>query len=144
MWIGGAPSGFCVFHVEDNALLATCDLIAFVGTREPAKARAFYEGTLGLRRVADEPSALVFDANGTMLRIAKVGELVPAPFTVLGWKVPDIRRAVAELGEKGVEFQRYPGLDQDELGIWKSPSSAQVAWFRDPDGNTLSLTQFAG
>lgn len=125
-------------------MLASCDVIAFVGTCEKAKARAFYEGILGLRLAADEPSALVFDANGTMLRIATVRELVPAPFTVLGWKVPDIRHAAAELGKKGVEFQRYPGLDQDELGIWKSPGGAQVAWFRDPDGNTLSLTQFAG
>jgi catechol 2,3-dioxygenase-like lactoylglutathione lyase family enzyme len=123
-------------------MLATCDVIAFVATRDAARARAFYEGALGLRLLADDPAALVFDAHGTMLRIAKVREFSPAPFTVLGWKVPDIRNAVTELQKSGAAFERYPGVDQDEFGIWKSPSGAQVAWFKDPDGNTLSLTQF--
>jgi catechol 2,3-dioxygenase-like lactoylglutathione lyase family enzyme len=123
-------------------VLATCEVIAFVATQDAPKARAFYEGVLGLRLVADEPFALVFDTHGTMLRIAKVPDFTPAPFTVLGWKVPDIRHAATELRKKGVEFQRYPGMDQDELGVCNSPSGAKVAWFKDPDGNTLSLTQF--
>jgi catechol 2,3-dioxygenase-like lactoylglutathione lyase family enzyme len=123
-------------------MLASCDVIAFVATRDPAKARAFYEGTLGLRLVTDDAFALVFDAHGTMLRVATVRELNPPPFTVLGWKVPDIQHAATELRRKGVEFQRYPRLSQDEIGIWKSPGGAKVGWFKDPDGNTLSLTQF--
>jgi catechol 2,3-dioxygenase-like lactoylglutathione lyase family enzyme len=124
-------------------MLDSCDVIAFVATKDAAKARAFYQGTLGLRLVSDDAFALVFDAHGTMLRIAKVRELIPAPFTVLGWKVPGIRNASAELMKKGVEFQRYPGLEQDESGVWNSPGGAKVAWFKDPDGNTLSLTQFS-
>jgi hypothetical protein len=83
----------------------------------------------------------VFDAAGTMLRIARVEELNPANYTRLGWEVDDIARAVKELQNTGVELERYPGMPQDELGIWKSPSGARVGWFKDPDGNTLSLTQ---
>jgi hypothetical protein len=96
---------------------------------------------LGLALVADEPFALVFDLAGTMLRIAKVEQLVPQPHTVLGWIVEDISTAVAGLRAQGVEPARYPGMEQDELGIWRSPGGALLTWFRDPDGNTLSLTQ---
>ncbi|MBZ5544870.1 MAG: VOC family protein [Acidobacteriia bacterium] len=123
-------------------MLASNEVIAFVATRDSAKARAFYENDLGLRLMGDEPSALVFDAHGTMLRISKVREFTPASYTVLGWRVPDIRGAVAELERKGVAFERYEGFGQDDRGIWASPSGAKVAWFKDPDGNTLSLTQF--
>lgn len=125
-------------------MLSSCDVIAFLATRDPARAKEFYEKVAGLRLVADEPAALVFDSNGTMLRISKVREFTPAPFTVLGWKVEDIRRAVSELARRGATFQRYEGFRQDALGIWASPSGAKVAWFKDPDGNTLSVTQFAG
>lgn len=124
-------------------LLTSSDPIAFLATRDPARARAFYEDTLGLDLVADEPFALVFNAHGTMLRISKVREFTPAPYTVLGWKVADIPSAVKELERKGVVFERYAGLAQDELGIWTSPGGAKVAWFKDPEGNTLSLTQLA-
>lgn len=125
-------------------MLASCDVIAFIVTKEPAKARVFYEDVLGLRFVADQPLALLFDAHGMMLRIAKVQVFTPASYTVLGWKVADIRNMVTELERKGVIFQRYEGFIQDALGIWTSPDGAQVAWFKDPDGNTLSLTQFVG
>ncbi len=123
-------------------MLDSCDVIAFVATKDPARARGFYENTLGLRFVVDEPPAIVFDANGTMLRIAKVRELTPAPFTVLGWRVPDIVREVTDLAQKGVTCERFEGFDQDDLGVWTSPVGAKVAWLKDPDGNTLSLTQF--
>jgi catechol 2,3-dioxygenase-like lactoylglutathione lyase family enzyme len=124
-------------------MLGENDVMAFVSTRQPERAREFYGAVLGLRFVADEPFALVFDAHGTMLRVTKVQELQPAPFTVLGWKVPDIRAAAAALRDKGVAFTRYDGMAQDDLGIWTVPGGgAQVAWFKDPDGNTLSLTQF--
>jgi catechol 2,3-dioxygenase-like lactoylglutathione lyase family enzyme len=122
--------------------LATCDVMTFVATREARKSRKFYEETLGLRFISDEPYALVFDLNGIMLRIQKVQDLTPAQHTILGWSVPNIREAVKALAARGVLFQRYPGMQQDELGVWTSPSGGQVAWFRDPDGNTLSLTQF--
>ena len=123
-------------------MLTNNNAIYFVATRDASAARSFYEGKLGLRFVAEEHFALVFDLNGRMLRIAKVEELVPAGHTVLGWEVGDIAVAVKELQSRGVEFSRYVGMEQDALGIWTSPSGAKVAWFKDPDDNNLSLTQF--
>src|SRR5689334_8526904 len=116
-------------------------IIAFAATSKPQSARIFYERTLGLRLVADEPFALVFDANGTTLRIQKVQSHTAPDHTVLGWQVADITAAIYELIARGVKFQRYPGMQQDALGIWKSPSGGKIAWFKDPDGNILSLTQ---
>lgn len=123
-------------------MLSSCEVISFVATAKPTEARRFYQEILGLRLAADESFALVFDAHGVMLRVSRVHELIPAPYTVLGWKVADISAAVKELEARGVAFERYEGFDQDDLGIWASPSGAKVAWFKDPDGNTLSLTQF--
>jgi len=117
--------------------------IAFLATKNADVAREFYAQTLGLRFVADEQFALVFDLNGVMLRIFKVQDLQPARQTVLGWRVADIVAKVKELNERGVTFERFEGMSQDALGIWTSPTGARVAWFRDPDGNALSLTQFA-
>ena len=125
-------------------MLRSADVIAFVPTRDPARARAFYEHTLGLKFVSDDQFALVFDANGVTVRIANVSsvkEFKPAPFTILGWEVAEIQKSVRELTKKGVVFERFPGMDQDQLGIWDSPSGARVAWFKDPDGNILSITQ---
>ena len=130
--------------MSGDSILGGSELVAFAPTTDPAKARAFYEGVLGLRLVADEkPFALVFDANGTMLRVTTVHELKPHPFTVLGWGVADIEATVDRLVTAGVEFNRYKGMnDADPRGIWNSPSGARVAWFKDPDGNVLGLTQF--
>jgi catechol 2,3-dioxygenase-like lactoylglutathione lyase family enzyme len=115
--------------------------VAFVATTDAGRALAFYRDVLGLELTADEPFALVFDLAGTTLRIAKVERLVPQPHTVLGWVVGDVAAAVADLETHGVEPARYPGMEQDEAGIWRSPGGALLAWFVDPDGNTLSLTQ---
>lgn len=116
-------------------------LIGFVATRDPARAKQFYGDTLGLPLLSDQlPFALVFDAHGTTLRVTAVKELILAPYTVLGWHVPDIAAAVVALQEAGVQFERYPGLEQDELGIWTVPG-ARVAWFKDSDGNTLSISE---
>ena len=123
-------------------MLANNPIIAFIPTRDAAVARTFYEGLLGLRFVSDDQFALVMDANGTMLRIVRVGDFTPFPFTILGWQVTDIEQTVAELTAKGLEFQRYTFLDQTPSGIWTAPgNAAKVAWFADPDGNTLSLSQ---
>jgi catechol 2,3-dioxygenase-like lactoylglutathione lyase family enzyme len=122
-------------------MLKAQPIIAFVATSNPPRAKAFYAKTLGLRFVSEDPFALVFDAAGTMLRVAVVPQLKPAGYTVLGWLVPDIRRAVRRLVRRGVAFERFDGFGQDQDGIWASPSGASVAWFRDPDGNMLSLTQ---
>ena len=117
-------------------------IISFVATEEPAEAREFYEKTLGLKFVSDDPFAIVFDVEGTMLRVQKVQELEPAGHTVLGWEVADIRAEIKKLSKRGVRFERFGGLAQDELGVWTSPAGGKIAWFKDPDGNILSLTQF--
>lgn len=121
-------------------MLNASPLMAFVATARPEAALAFYGTVLGLPLLEDTPFALVFDAHGTRLRVQKMQQVVVAPYTVLGWRVPDMRAAVQALAANGVEFRRYPGIDQDELGIWMAPGDTQVAWFRDPDGHTLSLS----
>jgi catechol 2,3-dioxygenase-like lactoylglutathione lyase family enzyme len=123
-------------------MLGEHELMAFVATTRPDRARHFYADVLGLRLVADERWALVFDAHGAMLRIQKTPELAPAKHTVLGWRVTEIESTMAGLVDKGVQFERYSFLPQDELGIWTTPDGTKVAWFKDPDGNTLSLTEF--
>ncbi len=123
-------------------MLNDAKLVAFVATANADNAKAFYNRTLGLTLREDSPFALVFDANGVMLRIQKMQSVTPSQGTVLGWDVADIRATIAELTARGVTFERCPRLPQDDSGIWQSPSGALVAWFRDPDGNTLSLTQF--
>ena len=125
------------------AMLKSRPVIAFVATRLPRRAKAFYGNTLGLKLVSEDVFALVFDAGGTMLRIATVPEHEPAGYTVLGWLVRDIERSVHDLRSKGVSFNVYDGMGQDEHDIWSAPSGARVAWFTDPDGNTLSLTGIA-
>lgn len=127
-----------------DSILGPCDLIAFVPTTNLAKARAFYEGVLGLRLLADDnPFALVFSANGVMLRVTPVPELKPQQFTILGWGVASIEGTVDRLEGAGTQFQRYKGMnDGDPRGIWNSPSGARIAWFKDPDGNVLSVTEF--
>jgi catechol 2,3-dioxygenase-like lactoylglutathione lyase family enzyme len=116
--------------------------VLFVATAKANRARDFYERVLGLAFVADEPYALVFRVGRSMLRIQKVERVPKIPYTVLGWSVRNIRITVRRLSEAGVSFQRYDGLAQDDDGVWHSPGGALVAWFQDPDGNTLSLTQF--
>jgi catechol 2,3-dioxygenase-like lactoylglutathione lyase family enzyme len=123
-------------------MLSTSPIIAFIPTRDARRARTFYEETLGLRFVSDDGFALVFDANGTMLRIVCAGNFTPFQFTLLGWQVPDIDAAVADLTARGVQFHRYDFLKQASNGVWSPPgNAARVAWFRDPDGNTLSISQ---
>lgn len=122
--------------------LGAADLIAFVPTKDMAKARPFYEHTLGLALEGESPVACAFRAGGVLLRLIVVEQLTPFPFTLLGWSVEDIGEAVGGLSARGVVFERFEGVEQDELGVWRSPGGALVAWFKDPDGSTLSLTQF--
>lgn len=131
-----------MIRMTPRASLDQCDVVAFVTIRNVESARAFYRDTLGLRLVAEElPFALVFDAHGTMLRLAISPQSIPQPGTVLGWSVPEIENTVNNLRSAGVVFQRFEGMPQDELGIWNTPTGAKVAWFKDPDGNLLSLSQ---
>ena len=124
-------------------MLQNAKVMTFVATRNAPRARVFYRDTLGLRMLEENPFALVFDCNGIMLRVTNVEEIVVAPYTVLGWEVADIAAEVKRLVSAGVNFMRYPGMAQDENGVWASPMGAKVAWFQDPDGNTLSLTQLS-
>lgn len=122
--------------------LVSSKVMTFVGAREPGRAKAFYSNVLGLRFVSEDQFAVVFDLNGIMLRVAHVPDMVAAKYTVLGWEVPDIRAAVDDLRKAGVTFERYGEfMQQDERGIWNAPGGAKIAWFKDPDGNVLSLAQ---
>ena len=123
-------------------MLTTSDVIAFSSTTDLAKARTFYEGVLGLPVVEENAYACVFDANGTMLRVTSVTEVAQPGYTVLGWSVTDIADTVTELEARGVAFARYDGMDQDAQGVWTTPNGDRIAWFADPDGSVLSLTQF--
>jgi predicted enzyme related to lactoylglutathione lyase len=122
-------------------MLASSSLVAFVATTDPARAKGFYGGVLGLTLLSEDGFALVFDAHGSTLRVAIVPEIVVAPYTVLGWNVADIAAAARGLAKAGVQFERYSWMKQDDLGIWSAPGGAQVAWFKDADGNVLSLSQ---
>jgi catechol 2,3-dioxygenase-like lactoylglutathione lyase family enzyme len=122
-------------------MLANSPIVAFVATTDPSRAKAFYRDILGLLLISEDEYALVFDAHGTMLRVAIVGEIVQAPYTVLGWQVGDIGATVRGLAAKAVTFERYAWMEQDDIGVWSAPSGAKVAWFKDPDGNLLSVSQ---
>ncbi len=122
-------------------MLSDANLKAFVPTTKPGEAKRFYNDILGLKLLCEDNYALEFEAGGTLLRVATVQELNPHPFTILGWNVTDIALTVKDLNEKGVEFKRYDFMEQDNLGIWTAPGGAKVAWFNDPDGNVLSVTE---
>jgi len=123
-------------------MLASEKIIGFVPITDAARAKSFYAEKLGLKFVSEDSFAVVFDANGTMLRLTRVEELKPQAFTILGWQVSDIVATVQQLQAAGVTFERYGGfMQQDELGIWNAPGGTRVAWFKDPDGNTLSVSQ---
>jgi len=123
-------------------MLSRSRIAAFIATSKPAEAREFYENVLGLTLVSDEEYAIVFDANGTTLRIQKAGDFTPHPFTSLGWHVDDIETSMAELRGKGVIFEQYPWMPENSNGIMTFPNGAKVAWFKDPDGNLLSLDKY--
>ena len=116
--------------------------MAFVATTDAARARAFYVDVLGLRLVADEAFALVLDSAGVPLRVQKVAKITPSSYTVLGWSVPDIVATMERLRAGGVRFESFGLPGQDEAGLWTAGDGTRVAWFKDPDGNVLSLTQF--
>jgi catechol 2,3-dioxygenase-like lactoylglutathione lyase family enzyme len=128
--------------MTQNTGLSGYRIVAFVDIVAIERAKNFYRDTLGLRLMSEDlPFALVFDANGIMLRLSIVKTHTPNPGTVLGWQVADITSAVQDLANAGVRFERYDFLEQDKLGIWTSPTKARVAWFKDPDGNVLSLSE---
>ena len=117
--------------------------MAFIPVRDLSAAQSFYGGVLGLPVREEGPYAVVLDAGGTMLRLAQVDGFQPQPFTIAGWQVLGMGTSIDSLASRGVDFIRYEGMVQDEKGIWSTPAGDQVAWFKDPDGNTLSPTCFA-
>ncbi len=122
-------------------MLASGKMIGFVPTKDAQKARTFYEGKLGFQFVSDDPFALVVRAGESTIRVAKAQDFTPAPYTVLGWEVKDIDAVVRWLQKQGVACEKYPFVEDRELGIWTAPSGDKVAWFKDPDGNVLSVSQ---
>jgi catechol 2,3-dioxygenase-like lactoylglutathione lyase family enzyme len=126
---------------EHGVMLSDADLVAFLPTADLDRARAFFSQVIGLPIVDDTRFACVFESKGTLLRVALVDEVRPVPYTVLGWSVSDAADTVRRFTAQGVAFERFEGMDQDELGVWTTPSGDLVAWFKDPDGNVLSITQ---
>ena len=128
-----------------DAGFASHAIVAFSATAHPDAARRFYRDGLGLCLVSEDQFALVFESNGIQFRIVNVSNVAgfaPAPFTILGWQVPEVEIMMAKLQVRGVTFQRFEALEQDELGVWTSPSGAKVAWFKDPEGNLLSISGY--
>ena len=122
-------------------MLASSKIIGFVPTKDSVKARGFYEGILQFQFVSDDMFALVMRAGETMLRIGKVQDFTPAPYTVLGWEVSNIEEVAKWLQKRGVTLEKFPFVQDKELGIWTTPNGDKVAWFKDPDGNVLSVSQ---
>ena len=117
-------------------------LIAFVPTVDATRSRLFYEGSLGLKFVSDNEFVTNLESEGVSVMLQKVQNFTPQQFTLLGWEVSDITKRIKELTDNGIKFERFEGIVQDELGVMTFPGGTKVAWFKDPDGNTLSLTTF--
>ena len=127
-------------------MLGSSNTVGFVPSIDLKRSRSFYEDILGLRFVKDDGFALIFEAGQRSVRIAnvcQVPDFKPLPFTVLGWEVKDVSKIAAGLNERGVKFEKYQWMEQDALGVWSSPTGDKVAWFKDPDGNILSISQHA-
>ena len=126
-------------------MLTNSKPVILIPTIKKQEAQEFYANVLGLKFKLDDGFALVFETGGIMFHLTPVQEFTPHPFSVLGWEVDDIGRSVNGLSERGVAFERYdfPWMEQDEQGIWAAPDGTKVAWFKDPDGNLLSVAQHA-
>jgi catechol 2,3-dioxygenase-like lactoylglutathione lyase family enzyme len=121
-------------------MLSSAAPVAFIPSTDLERARRFYEGALGQRVASVDDFAVVLDVDGLTVRVVKVGdELQAQPFTVFGWWVADLDAEIAALAEAGIDFLRFDGMDQDDAGVWTAPGGTRIAWFKDPDGNTLSL-----
>ncbi len=123
-------------------MLDNAKLMAFVAIQDEKRATDFYSGILGLKKLSADSFAIVFDSGGTLIRASFTKDKIDVPYTVLGWQVLNIEETVRSLTGKGVAFERYGFLQQDELGVWSS-GTAKVAWFKDPFGNLLSLSEHA-
>ena len=122
-------------------MLGSEKIMSFVGVSDADRARVFYRDTLGLSLISEDGFALAFDVGGIMLRVTPVHEVRPQPHTVLGWQVKVATATARALAKAGVQLERYPHVQQDEDGVWTAPGGAKIAWFKDPDGNVLSIAQ---
>ncbi len=122
-------------------MLETSEAVAFLPSRDLERSERFFQGVLNLGVVSRSSFASVFQVGGGTLRVTKVDDLRPQPFTVFGWLVADLRGVICELRDREIPMIRYGGLDQDDDSIWTTPNGDLVAWFLDPDANVLSLTQ---
>jgi catechol 2,3-dioxygenase-like lactoylglutathione lyase family enzyme len=122
-------------------MLASGKMAGFLLTKDYDKARQFFEGALGFQFVSLDQYALVMRAGASTIRISKAADFTPFKSTVLGWEVQDIAAVVAWLNQRGVTFEKYPFVQDRDLGIWTTPNGDKVAWFKDPDGNVLSVSQ---
>jgi len=124
-------------------MLGDKKLKAFIPTVAPEKAKEFYTTVLGLALLSEDHFGMEFYSDGALLRISTVNQLTPQPFTVLGWDVEDLLSTMGSLSKAGVIFERYNYIEQDDFGIWTAPGGVKVAWFKDPDGNILSITEYS-
>lgn len=122
-------------------MLTTARMVGFVPTSDYEKARSFYEGKLGFQFLSLDQYALVMKVGGHMVRISKIPDFTPRQGTILGWEVENIESAASWLRDRGVTLEKYPFVQDRELGIWTTPTGEKVAWFKDPDGNILSVSQ---
>jgi catechol 2,3-dioxygenase-like lactoylglutathione lyase family enzyme len=124
-------------------MLGSSPVTAFLPSTDPVRSRAFYEGVLGLTVSSSDGFALVLEGGGTTIRVTRVETFEPQPFTALGWVVEDIVETMAQLAQRSIEFVVFEGMGQDGAGVWTAPGGHRIAWFKDPDANLLSLTQYA-
>lgn len=116
--------------------------ISFIATDKPEAAKIFYTEVVGLELKEATPFALVFQDGPHVLRVQIVDALEPVGYTVHGWQVTSIMDEIGLLVSRGAYFQRFEQLDQDASAIWTTPRGDKIAWFKDPSGNTLSLTEY--
>jgi catechol 2,3-dioxygenase-like lactoylglutathione lyase family enzyme len=121
--------------------LKNSKMVGFLATSRSDIAKRFYDEILDLTLIEETPYALVFESVNAVIRIQKTEDVFPPPYTTIGWEVENIEFTVRALSDSGVQFERYEGMNQDDLGVWNIPNGSKVAWFKDPDGNLLSLTQ---
>ena len=122
-------------------MLATAKMVGFFLIKDYEKSKAFFETKLGFKFISLDQFALVMSTGGHNIRIVKVPNFTPLQSTVLGWDVADIQAVVIWLKQQGVTCEKYPFVQDQDLGIWSAPGGAKVAWFKDPDGNVLSVSQ---
>ncbi|NKC01482.1 MAG: VOC family protein [Pseudomonadales bacterium] len=123
-------------------MLANAELQTLALTADIPTAITFYEEVLGLSLKANSDGAAVFDVGGRDLRVSPVAETSPTEHTVFGFAVADVQGVAEELSSKGVPLVEFQGFPHDQNGLVATPDGSRVCWFRDPDGNLISVVQY--